>query len=117
MLFSQLDLPAAWRPLFRGLSRLGWDLEEELPEVPSWASRPVLLFGNGYGEQLFLSFFQLPEWCGNTRPKGGITVVGVSQQFPESLEEAEGHSLVLEINWEDEVEGFLAGALQELAVS
>lgn len=111
MLFTQLELPTAWRPLFRELSRMGWDLEAEHPEIPEWASRPPLVFSNRLGSYCYLCFFNLPVWCGNIRQKSGITIVGLSRQLPTTREEAEARSLPLEANWETRIGDFLAQSL------
>ena len=108
MLFSQQDLPHSWRPLFRELSYLGWDLDSAVEDVPEWASRPTLVFVNQSGHALYLCFFQLPLWCGNTRQSNGLTIVGLSHQLPLSQEEAESHSLPLEANWQEALPAFLA---------
>ena len=108
MLFSQQDLPHSWRPLFRELSYLGWDLDHGVEEIPEWASRPTLVFTNSGGHSLYLSFFQLPLWCGNTRQAQGLTIVGLNTQLPQSREEAEAHSLPLESNWQEDLPAFLA---------
>lgn len=111
VLFSALNLPKAWRPLFLALSRLGWDLDQEEEMPMDWAIRPSLCFRNGEGRTCYLSFFQLPMWCGNIRQKGGITIVGLTRSLPKTLQEAEEHRLALESNWEEEVESFLLEAL------
>lgn len=111
MLFSQLKIPSTWRPLFREMSRKGWDLESEHPEVPDWASRAPLVFSNQMGAQCYLCFFDLPVWCGNNRQRNGITIVGISHQFPKSQAEAETYSLALEANWEAGIDEFLSQSL------
>lgn len=107
VLFKDLDLPLAWRPLFQGLSRMGYDLEAELDDVLPWASRPCLLFRDAAGTGLYLSFMAHPLWCGNAHQEKGITVVGLSRSLPATREEAEAHSLSLVMNWQQELEDFL----------
>ncbi len=111
MLFIQLNLPAAWRPLFQEMSRMGWDLDSELAEIPEWASRAPLIFSNQSGSQCYLSFINVPVWCGNIHQQKGITIVCISQQLPSSLEEAEAQSFPLEANWEAGINDFLTLAL------
>jgi|GEM_PF-5414282 len=108
VLFSKLELPKAWRPLFREFADLGWDLDHEEEVCMDWATRPSLRFRNGVDQFCYLSFFILPMWCGNIRQSSGITVVGLTKTLPQTRVEAEACSISLEANWEEEIGEFLA---------
>lgn len=108
--YAKLNLPEAWKPLFRSLETAGWSLGGSF-QAEEWTSRPVLVFGDGTGRNRYLSFLTEPIWCGNTRQAAGLTIAAISHHAPHGREEAEQHSISLSGNWEAEIEDFLAEAL------
>lgn len=108
--YPQLNLPEAWKPLFRALAMNGWDYQESLPEIPDWTSRPILRFENRLEPWLgtrYLAFLEEPEWCGNALQKNGFSIAGVSAVVPGSRTEAEQVALPLMGDWMVELEEFV----------
>lgn len=108
--YPQLQLPEAWKPLFRALAEAGWDFVESM-ETPEWASRPVLRFENRLEPWLgarYLSLLDEPEWCGNALQQRGFSIAAFSANFPETRADAEQVALPLMGDWQRELEGFVA---------
>lgn len=108
--YPELQLPAAWKPLFRKMDAAGWELETTLPQA-DWAIRPLLVYSNSAGGKRYLSFLNEPIWCGNTRQAAGMTIVALSRELPSDRSEAEVHALPLVGDWEDQLSEWLAEGL------
>jgi hypothetical protein len=108
--YPQLQLPEAWKPLFRALAMAGWDYQESLPDVPEWTPRPILRFENRLEPWLgmrYLAFLEEPEWCGNALQKNGFSIATVCPNVPGSRTEAEQVALPLMGDWMVELEEFV----------
>lgn len=110
ILLRELQLPQAWKPVFRVLDEYGWLPREQVDAAPDWTDLPILQLSNEFQQICFLSFFREPLWCGNAYQSGGLCIAGLSWEFPVERSIAEAHSLLLATNWEGElatwVEGF-----------
>ncbi|HHG83919.1 MAG TPA: hypothetical protein ENJ82_04155, partial [Bacteroidetes bacterium] len=78
--YPQLQLPQSWKPLFRALAENGWELSGNLPEIPDWTTRNILIFQNRNQPWLgdrFLTFLEEPIWCGNVLQPHGFSIAAV----------------------------------------
>jgi hypothetical protein len=101
--YAQLALPEAWRPLFLALEEAGWQLQEVLPEVPAWASRPILCYQHADHPERgprYLSLIAEPHFCGNRRQQAHFTIVAMSTELPQGRDAAEEHAMALLGDWE-----------------
>jgi hypothetical protein len=105
--YPELGFPSAWKPLFQAMAAAGWDLEAALGPQAEWECVQVLRFICG-SQICYLSLFQESEWCGNAYQAAGLTVVGLSAEFPEDRAAAEEYSLVLTGDWGKEALSFVA---------
>lgn len=106
----ELGLPEAWKPLFRALATSGWECVGGDAKVPEWTTWPVLHFQNRQEPWLgtrFLSFLDEPVWCGNTFQERGFCVAAGSECMPGCRADAEGTTLALTGDWEEELDGFV----------
>ncbi len=106
LLHQELNWPEAWKPLLRALDEAGWWPEAEL-DAPDWAVRPILRLRNELGHCCHLAFFREPIWCGNSRQQAGLTIAGLSREYPESRAAAEQTTLLLTTDWESQVEEWI----------
>jgi hypothetical protein len=111
--YPSLGLPEAWRPLFKAMADLGWELVAARGVQATWNCREVLVFEQAGGAQCHLSIFEEAEWCGNNYQLGAMTVIGLAIEFPQTWEAAEAYSLPLTGDWEAEVDHFLLQFFQE----
>lgn len=106
ILYKDLNMPQAWKPLFQAFQEQGWELEALLEKPEEWLSRPVLVLnqpGTGFEEKRYLYFLDDPIWCGNTKASYGFTTVNLRRQPVETREEVEEFGLSLTANWEEEI--------------
>lgn len=106
--FPDLALPEAWKPLFRTLDNLGWELIEAHGPQADWHCRELLCFAHQSGLPIkcFLSFLEEPEWCGNNFNGHAMTIAAIAWTQPHSRALAEVHCLPMTGEWESELEEF-----------
>ena len=115
-LFSKLDLPNPWRPLFIALDDEGWELSEVESENKEWALRPAMIFRHrdySYVPVLYVHFINEPIWCGNSHQSQGMIIATFNQKNPIKRADSEKLTLSLVGNWESE----LASILDEIQAS
>ena len=109
ILLRELQLPEAWKPVFRALDDHGWVPREQIDILPDWTDLPILQLTNESQKVCYLSFFREPLWCGNAYQSGGLSIAGLSWEFPRERPLAEVHSLLLATDWENGLETWIRG--------
>jgi hypothetical protein len=104
--FPSLNLPQAWKPIFRTLAAHGWELQAQIDAELDWEYRQILRFQAAAAE-CYVCFWDDAEWCGNNFQNRALTILGLSAALPQTQAPEEENSLLLTEDWESELSDFV----------